>query len=1046
MYGWARGVAALLTILAGVIFLSVPSAASAARAPEFSFNGCSVPERTQTSAVLAAGIEPEELKTHWEIDYAPAEAGQAPPEGSSAWIEAPEGSGTTETSGVVRAGRITGLSSETLYFARCRIENPLGEAVQVYAFETIPLRPRGEKPYVENVTGSSAMVHAIVVPDNYETSWRLEFASAEEGPWEAFAEGSIPASEADEEIHPIAAELNGLQPGTTYFTRLFATNANGAATIKHEEGGTWSKEPTTEAITSFETAGPPRATTFVTHSFHGEDPRALGAVTPHGLETEFRFQYLSQASFEACGWACASEGPLRDAGSGSLADDGSYPSKIVGEDLTGLDPGQTYHYRVLATNSAGSATGQEQVLTVPVEGKIEGEEELQQPTPCPNAELRSGPSALLPDCRAYEQVTPAEKAGAMDTDTYGAVTNITHVGEDGDHLSFLVPGTQWGSSPDPSISTYVFSRSPQAWEMKSVTPQPEAGGTSYSPVLFKPDLTEMALFAGWATSHVSRSPEFTLYRGPAGGPYATVLATPSASETEWVAGSADFSNLVLRTKDRSLLGHPTGTVNGSDLYEYSQGQLRQLNVLTNGSTIGSCGATLAKGYEGYQETEIQIENELKSPHTVSADGSRVFFEAVPGTNCAEQPHLYMRKDGSETVDIGQYVFLGANSQGTEVLLERVNGEERQVLLYGIEGGTLSPLFAIQGQATLGSTQRFIVSQDLSAIYFLSKQQLTAEAPPISEASEHLGFSPSNLYRYDLSSNTLSFVAQAGNTGQLGGGYSTSPDGRFFYFASTGIAGVPGGGEKPLGGATDQVYRYDARENLVQCMSCASPFDPEPRLDAYFLFGAKVLGDGVPEIRTASADGSFVFFDTTAALVPRDVDGEIEPRSEGATPEMVRSPSSDTYEWRRNGVDGCTRPQGCLALISGGLGGYKTELLGTTPSGRDVFFATHERLTGTDKDGAGDIYDARIGGGYPPAPPPAVECEGDACSHAAPAPNDTTPSSLTYQGPGNESTPAKHKRRHHRRHHKRKGNHHRRPHNHSGKRSAGDAPQNQGGLR
>jgi hypothetical protein len=46
-----------------------------------------------------------------------------------------------------------------------------------------------------------------------------------------------------------------------------------------------------------------------------------------------------------------------------------------------------------------------------------------------------------------------------------------------------------------------------------------------------------------------------------------------------------------------------------------------------------------------------------------------------------------------------------------------------------------------------------------------------------------------------------------------------------------------------------------------------------------------------------------------------------------------------------------------------------------------------------------VYDARVGGGFSQsAPPPA--CEGDACQSPVAAPDDPTPGSLTYQGPGN----------------------------------------------
>ncbi len=198
----------------------------------------------------------------------------------------------------------------------------------------------------------------------------------------------------------------------------------------------------------------------------------------------------------------------------------------------------------------------------------------------------------------------------------------------------------------------------------------------------------------------------------------------------------------------------------------------------------------------------------------------------------------------------------------------------------------------------------------------------------------------------------------------------------------------------------------AAESLVQCMSCASSFDPEPKQVA--TFGETGGTGGILESLTgalgakfASADGDYVFFDTASALVPADVDGEARPQALS----QPFSSSSDVYEWRKFGIDGCTHVQGCLALITNGRGGYLNLFLGTDESGRDVFFYTDSQLTPPDNDAAGDVYDARIDGGAPPVPPRPVECEGDACSTPANLPNDVTPSSFTVSGAGNVSAPA-----------------------------------------
>jgi hypothetical protein len=378
------------------------------------------------------------------------------------------------------------------------------------------------------------------------------------------------------------------------------------------------------------------------------------------------------------------------------------------------------------------------------------------------------------------------------------------------------------------------------------------------------------------------------------------------------------------------------------------------------------------------------------------DGSRVFFEAVPtGHSCSEPTNLYIRLNGgaedAATIDLGAYKFIAANSAGTEVLVEKSSAETREFLLYDTETAQADSLFTIHEE--LGAP---IVSADLNAIYFFSREQLPGtEAPPLTQEAGFTG--SSDLYRYDILTRTLQFVVQnGGNSGAGFTGYSTSPDGRYLYWITAGIGGARANPE--------QVYRYDSAENLVQCMSCASPFDPEPKLPATFLErGVTLPTDGVPDRADASANGDYVFFDTPSALLPSDVDGEVAPECQREScehPSSVYSTSSDVYEWRRDGVDGCAHLKGCLALITSGRGGYKNMFLGTDPSGRDVFFATHESLVSQDIDTAGDVYDARIGGGEPPPAPRPVECEGDACSTPVAPPNDLTPSSSTFQGAGN----------------------------------------------
>jgi hypothetical protein len=117
----------------------------------------------------------------------------------------------------------------------------------------------------------------------------------------------------------------------------------------------------------------------------------------------------------------------------------------------------------------------------------------------------------------------------------------------------------------------------------------------------------------------------------------------------------------------------------------------------------------------------------------------------------------------------------------------------------------------------------------------------------------------------------------------------------------------------------------------------------------------------------------VFFDSEDALVPQDTNGK-----------------RDVYEYAN----------GSVHLISSGTSGEVSTFEEASPSGDDVFFTTSQQLVGQDVDQQFDLYDARVGGGFP-GPVAPVSCGGEGC-HGAPsgAPVLGVPGSATFVGAGN----------------------------------------------
>lgn len=118
-------------------------------------------------------------------------------------------------------------------------------------------------------------------------------------------------------------------------------------------------------------------------------------VNPSGVTTRWALEYTTLVRFEAEGF-----------GSALVAGQGVLPvgkeAVSVSAPTVGLTPGTSYRFRVTAVNELGEAQAEGSFSTYPA---------APQPSACSNAALRTGAQNVLPDCRAYELVSPRRRTG-----------------------------------------------------------------------------------------------------------------------------------------------------------------------------------------------------------------------------------------------------------------------------------------------------------------------------------------------------------------------------------------------------------------------------------------------------------------------------------------------------------------------------------------------------------------------------------------------------------------------------------------------------------
>jgi hypothetical protein len=778
-------------------------------------------------------------------------------------------------------------------------------------------------------------------------------------------------------IGPVAvkAEANGLDPKGRYDFRLVARNKFG------------------NGLGDAALFGPPVITEKSAQPISYTEATLRGNLDPSGLETKYRFEYGTTTAY---GKSTTLESLPGSAG----------PTDVEGF-LTGLEEGIEYHFKLVAENEDAMVEGEDQVLVTQQRAKL---------LPCPNAILRlEDNSSRLPDCRAYELVTPADTHGvspqAAQAEGSPMFNNwlVTSSGPlAGASLAFFTIGTLPGGGGNGILDARRATRDPEeGWNSQLFSPSYLQQGNGVGAA--QQGISSDQLYSFWtfgAATPEGAFPPGRYLRTPSGSPEpepnCAVEAEPQG-RFEWIG----CGSLGTAPKAEGRYISPGGT---HVIFTTASADPSTPVQLEPGAPLAPVVAIYDRTPGGPTHVVSLLPGEVTPASEAtyqgaSADGSAVVF-TVAGT-------LYLRVNDAETLEVAPAgSFAGVSEDGKRVFYEH-GGD---IYVFDAEGPTT---------AAIASSAKFVdISADGSHAYFTSGGNLylwddegthfvAALDPEDLRQSPFVRFPGTGIVDHvALDSWTADCVnpTVSGAFGRAACPSRTSPDGRFLVFQSHADLTPPYKGQKH-----SEIYRYDAADGSLTCVSCdpsGAPATAESDLQS-FTSGPSVATTLIPNI---TEDGTEVFFQTAAQLLPEDANSVL-----------------DVYEWQARGTGGCTRPSGCLFLISSGQGSAPSFLYSMTPDGHDVFFSTQEKLIASDVPSSPSLYDARVEGGFPQPHEP-EPCHGDACQgEGTPAPSrPVVHSDDPSSGNGARAVCPRGKRRvkgrcvtahHHKRH--RRANHHRR---------------------
>ena len=771
---------------------------------------------------------------------------------------------------------LVGLEPATTY--HYRLEGATSSGTTPGADETFTTPERIVSPPtvsiepVESIGEHSATFNGKVNPNGEATHYRFEY-SADGVSWTVLAEESAGDGTSAVSVSQTVSGLTGHSP---YRVRLAAKNSCGA--------GTTGCGPSTPSETTFSTLASPAQV-----SGTGATDITAGAATLHAtIHTEnnpatYRFEYGPTASY----------GTIVPAGEGDLG--ASSPPTRVSQAIAGLAPGTTYHFRVVASNGVGAPTATpDQTFTTfssaaaaggcPNEG-VRGESTV-------NPETGSPFSLQLPECRAYELVSPPLKNGApFSSAAFQAVSAgsiVSRVGSEGSTVLVASTGIWPGSEQQPANNNllnsdategdrYKLTRGESGWEFEPEVPS-ALDLRAYLPFILpsETDLGSDGIWTGVGLAATESNIEFALNTSPEGNLYllesngALAEIGPSVPPADYGAtfegphgvsvsndgASADLSRVLFGVVafhwpfDQTKLSRAAGAIIPT-LYEYAgtghtgvgSDVPTLVGVDNTGALISQCG------------TEPGKAGPLEAADGISAGGSTVFFTALAAGAECDASSSTGEGEGPSTNQV--FARVGEPGPGTKVssaVTVNVAGTS-ECATATFDSCNVTKAVTYQGSSTDGSKVFFTSEQPLVADDTDPTNNLYECRLPGDSGAPLIRMTPVNpcpeLVRVS--------VPVSGAGAEVQSVAAVSADGSHVYFIAKGVlSGENAEHNSPTPGQ-DNLYVW--RE--------PSPGYPQGGKAFIATLPSAALGEANGEGGQATPDGDAFVFTSAADLTPDD---------------------------------------------------------------------------------------------------------------------------------------------------------------------------------